>query len=313
MRYALAGLNVRSDFPLPGLVERNHDTESEAARSIVIRRARVSDSLPGATSVFSDGEWDGNQLLLRIHGAARYLITSQCIDVDPVEAADLGDVRAYLLGTVFGALCHLRGIFPLHASAIELSGQYVAFAGDSGAGKSTMAAALASRGLQVLTDDVAYVRVGAGEPIMAWPGISRLRLWESAMAGLHISQADAEREFRGYNKYLLPAASPRNPEEPRALGALYQLAESPELTKPNIEPLRGAEAFEVVLRNVYRRHLAEKIGKKTDVFASAAAVARQVPIFRLSRPLDFRSLETVLDSLLDHVQSNVHHPVPVGA
>jgi hypothetical protein len=287
--------------------------ERDDTATIVIRRAHVSQSLPGALSVFPDSEWDGTQLLVRIGGAARYLITKSRIDVDPVDGADFGDVRAFLLGTVFGALCYLRGIFPLHASAVEFPGGCVAFAGESGAGKSTMAAALAARGLQVLTDDVSYLRKDAGDTIRIWAGINRVRLWESAMTGLDISRLDADREFRGYNKFLLPMRLPANPAQPRLLQAVYQLANSPQLQKPNFMRLRGAAAFEALLGNIYRQNLAEQIGLKAELFAFVAEVARRVPVFRFNRAMDFRALDDALDGLLDHVQEVLHDRLPAGA
>jgi len=192
--YVLAGLRVRSEFELQGVSKSSSGDEE-----VVVQQAPFNDSLKAATLTLPDTEWDGERLLIRIKGTARYLVTQNRIDVDPYEGSDPGDIRAYLMGTVFGALCHLRGIFPLHASAIETGGGCVAFTGDSGAGKSTLVAALSRRGHQVIADDVSFVEPDERGRVCVWPGVHRLRLWESAMEGLGLPREGTEREFRGYD------------------------------------------------------------------------------------------------------------------
>ena len=299
MAFALAGLRVSSEFALPGVARWDNDAQGE---EVVIRRAAVPENLPSAIARFTDGAWNGVELLLTIRGAARYLVTHSRIDVDPLNDADPGDVSAYLLGTVFAALCHQRGILPLHASAIELSDGCAAFAGDSGAGKSTIVAGLAERGHQLISDDVTYVRAARGGGFDAWPGSTRLRLWESAMDGLGYDKQGAEREFRGYDKYLVSSAAPRAPAAQRQLRCIFLLEPAPEGSATTIEQVKGTAAIEALLLNTYRLYLAEHIGRKGHVFAACAQGAQTVPVFRLSRPMDFRVLPSVLDDVEMHLK-----------
>ena len=46
------------------------------------------------------------------------------------------------------------GYEPLHATAVVVDGEAVAFLGDCGYGKSTLGAAFLARGFPLLTDDV---------------------------------------------------------------------------------------------------------------------------------------------------------------
>ena len=59
------------------------------------------------------------------------------VTIDLAPFSGEASVSSYLLGGLFGVLCHQRGIIPLHASVIEVAGGCVAFVGASGAGKST--------------------------------------------------------------------------------------------------------------------------------------------------------------------------------
>ena len=75
----------------------------------------------------------------------------------------LDDAAAYLLGPVLGFVLRLRGVTTMHASAVCVDGKAIAFVGPQGAGKSTTAAALLSRGCPVITDDVLAMHEHASE------------------------------------------------------------------------------------------------------------------------------------------------------
>jgi len=299
MVYRLAGLRIVSDLPLPGLA--SCQDRSSAVDEIVIRRAHVPKSLSPVGILNPDVQSNGDELLLNIPGVACYLLRGgNEILVDQAPGSGHGDVCAFLLGTVFGALCHQRGITPLHGSAVDVTDGCVAFVGETGAGKSTLAATLAARGHQVIADDVCFLRIIATGDVQAWPGISRIRLWEDAVAALGCDGPGVERELRGYNKYLVPVRPPRNRSEPRRLRRVYQLQ-----TKdgaPSVSRLRGAAAIEVLMQNTYRLGLAERLGCKPAVFDICAAMARDIPVFQFSRPMAFETLSEGVKVLEDHLQ-----------
>jgi hypothetical protein len=64
------------------------------------------------------------------------------------------------------------------------------------------------------------------------------------------------------------------------------------------------------MQNIYRLDTAESMGYKPAVFAVCAAVARDVPVFRFSRSLDFSALEETVAILEDHL---LIHGMAVGA
>lgn len=303
LAYTLAGLHLISEFELSGVTPCKDDpVESDAIR---IRQARVPCSLNSKLAEFPEGQWDGERLLILIPGVARYLVSRDQIDVEALKGSSVDDVRAFLLGTVFGALCHLRGIFPLHASTIEIGGRCIAFTGDSGAGKSTIAAVLTGRGHRLVSDDVTFIAIRKPSGPQVWCGTNRLRLWESAMEGLGYSKQGIEREFRGFDKFLLPAKSPSDARTPHLLRAIYRLEAGPPDAPVEIEHLRGAAAIEVLLQNTYRLHIAEHIGRKGQVFAACADVAREVPVFRFRRPMSFALLDLVSSKLEEHLATEL--------
>ncbi|MEZ0242691.1 MAG: hypothetical protein ACAH11_04910, partial [Sphingomonas sp.] len=104
IRIALGAVPDRLDAPLLDLPTVQVD-----------RAGRVRFEVPGV-------------LACLIEGGADVIVTT----ARPDEAAN------FLLGTVFGILCHQRGHLPLKAAAVEIDGRAVLLGGATGTGKSTL-------------------------------------------------------------------------------------------------------------------------------------------------------------------------------
>jgi hypothetical protein len=305
--YYLAGFRIVSALPLPGLTAA--DALVADSPEITIGASQLPETLSSITAVFPEGQCNENELLFTIPEAGRFLIRGGTeILVDQAPDSSPGDVSAYVLGTAFGVLWHQRGMPPLHASAIDVADGCVAFMGNSGAGKSTTVAALAARGHQVISDDVCVLEHGE-QGIKVWPGLNRLRLWEDAMVALGCDQPGIAREFRGYNKYLIPLLPAQNPQNARRLRRVYQLETAAEGDRPSITRLQGAAAVEVLMQNIYRATMAEHMGRKANLFVTCAAAAREVAIYRFSRPLGFHALHEVVDALEEHLRQPIRERV----
>jgi hypothetical protein len=300
--YRLGGLRIVSDFPLVGLQLCPNDVARE---DVVIRRARIPEKLSAATATFRDGqcvgEYNGQEVLCDFSPIGRFLVRAgKEILTDAAHSSDAGEVCTYLLSTAFGLLCYQRGITPLHASAIDVADGCVAFVGASGAGKSTLAAALARCGHRVISDDVCFLRSDTYEGVQVWPGMSRIRLWEDARAALGYDGPGVEREMRGYNKYFVPVRPPPNPTKSRRLRRIYQLDRAPGGVT-SVTRLGGSAAIEVLMQNLSRLSLAERLGYKPRAFMLCVAAARDVPIFRFSRTLGFDALNENIKVLEHHM------------
>jgi ABC-type glutathione transport system ATPase component len=64
------------------------------------------------------------------------------IMIDAVPGVDARTLRLSLLGPALALVLHQRGRFVLHASTVAVAGSAIAFLGEKGWGKSTIAAAL---------------------------------------------------------------------------------------------------------------------------------------------------------------------------
>ncbi len=139
-----------------------------------------------------------DRFVLNIPGSARYLVEDGArVTVELADGAPEADVRGYLLGSVFGALCHQNGLLPLHASAVLGRDGVAAFLGDSGAGKSTTAAFLEQRGHRVISDDICLLDDGSWViPVAGW-----LKLWRESFDNLGQVPDEGARVFSQTDKY----------------------------------------------------------------------------------------------------------------
>jgi hypothetical protein len=89
------------------------------------------------------------------------------------------------------------------------------------------------------------------------------------------------------------------------LERVYELHDAVSGPTKLITRLKGAAALEVLMRNVYRLGLAERLGCKHHAFRVCAAAARQVPVFRFSRPKDFNALGATVELLENHLRNRL--------
>ena len=112
------------------------------------------------------------------------------------------DIEIFLFGPVWATLCHQRGMLPLHASAIVTKGGITAFAGHSGAGKSTTAALLSSLEYELIADDILPVSFNHNSVPGAWPYLRRLKLRGDSINQLGLTPTEQVSETGGQREIL---------------------------------------------------------------------------------------------------------------
>jgi hypothetical protein len=178
--------------------------------------------------------------LLDAAGVARVLVSSDgrevLCDPDPAEP----DWAFILAAQALPLAATLRGFEVLHASGVVLDGGAVIFAGDPGAGKSSLAAALVREGAGLLGDDAIALSESEGT-LYAHPGAGSLYLRPAERDRLSTEEREslgAATSFAGRQRYATPtsAAAP--------LTALFLLERAE--GGAAIEPLAQADPFELL-------------------------------------------------------------------
>ena len=286
---------IQSEIDIPEL----RGVTGSGRLPITIRSGNLPATIPDAQPL---GNWSSvapNEYLLEIEGVARYYVGhGHDVRVEMVPGIPISDVSTYLLGSVFGALCHQNGLLPLHASAVESSGIVTAFLGDSGAGKSTTAASLQRRGYPIVSDDICLFELHSdptgGESMRVVPVAGWLKLWRESLDHLGETPDEANRTFSSDDKFRL-YLSHQDPT-PRRIGNLVFLERAANPTQPpTLQPLAPAETIASMMDKTYLNYVVELNGTHADLFRRCAAVLRNARGFRLTVPWGFHHIESVID------------------
>jgi hypothetical protein len=292
--YWIGGITLISEIALPELPLIQQ--QSATPHPVQVRLGAVASHLPGAVELDPDCFATPTQYLLHIQGVARYLVTAgREIVVDLAAAAPALDVRGYLLGSIFVVLCQQRGLLPLHASAIAGKSGVVAFLGNSGQGKSTLAAHLAQRGFRVLADDVCLIDATEPSPAMVIPTAPWLKLWRTSLENLGREAEGLDRVFTDDDKYRLPLAPVLTPEPILRLVFL----ESNELASSTteIEEVPRVQAVPLLMNLTHHSYLLEATGQQEENFLRCGRVLSQARAYRLIRPWGLMHVESTVDAL----------------
>ncbi|MEM9219182.1 MAG: hypothetical protein AAGD25_33215 [Cyanobacteria bacterium P01_F01_bin.150] len=111
-----------------------------------------------------------------------YIRQGKVIIVEP-HTSNLDALRPTILGGALAVALRQRGLLVLHASCVNVGNQAIAFMGDSGWGKSTLAAAFHNQGYPILTDDVMAIQAEWAAPLVL-PGFPQIKLWPDAADSL---------------------------------------------------------------------------------------------------------------------------------
>jgi hypothetical protein len=220
---------------------------------------------------------------LRYSDGTEFLIDSSAsrIDVDWEAPLTGADACVYLLGPVLGFVMRLRGIVPLHASAVAIGGAGVLFAGGAGAGKSTIAATFAALGFPCLSDDVVPVAEGV-HAMLAFPSHQRLTVWPESAEGLFGSADALPPLSETYDKrYLELEGRYRFQATPVPIEVIYVLAERlPDPHALEVRRLSPRAALMSLLGNTYCSYLIDG-PMRVNEFDLLTRVARRVPVREL--------------------------------
>jgi hypothetical protein len=215
----------------------------------------------------------GYRLCARHFGLARIAPDGSRILCAPPEDEPWSWQR-FLVGRVLPWAALLRGREVLHASAVAIDGRAVAFVGETGAGKTSLAVQLVLRGSGFVTDDVLAVDTDMSDRVVAYPGacIASVRpaerdvIPDAAWARLGVVLGDSVKTY----------VALRGIEGPLPLGALCFLERS---DGRRLEALAGDSPRRLLGSTfVVGVQTPQRLVKQLDI---CAAIARDIPLLRV--------------------------------
>jgi hypothetical protein len=298
-RYWLSGIQIESELPLRTVPPSTMATPAGSPlvhlrlRPIATTRVEAWDVRETDVAVGSDPD----AYYLRYEGEVTFRVdrSGREIACEIVPPTDDETVEQLFVDQIFPLILHALGRQTLHAGAVVVGGGVVAFVGDTGLGKSTLASSVATeQGARIFCDDCLAITI-EGDRALAFPSYASTRLWPES--------ADALFAARG----VLPRATPRTEKRrlhlswdgaPLPLRRIHLLERSD--GPVTITRLGRAAAIGAILRHLNRLDGLDRERLVGEMDFLEALVTR-VPVSRLAYRRDFADLPAVHRAILDDV------------
>ncbi|MGB3472796.1 MAG: serine kinase [Erythrobacter sp.] len=187
--YDAFGMTIASQVPLSELrrARRERTPDISIVRGVVEHaRARLG------AHAFMDFANRGSIVMFWPTVGCFRIIGDHTVIVDPHPDVEERFLAFPLLGPVFAWMLSGKGLFLLHASAIDIAGRSVVFMGDKLAGKSTTAAAFLRAGYPLITDDLVAISFADRLAPTIMPAFAQVKLAEDAASAVPIAGATAQ-------------------------------------------------------------------------------------------------------------------------
>lgn len=286
--YSLYGLTVSFPFPCPGFESSEQKPDATVKKGIIHADSIAWTDQGGCFKVSPDC------YLLSVPNIASFLVSKGVeIIVEAKPEVDEETLLLFLVHEVLGALLHQRNHLVLQGSAMEKDGKVFALLGESGVGKSLLAAAMQEKGYRMFTD--AICSITAQEELLIHPGHPFLLLWKDSLKMLKKEDGNYRAVRKELNKFWVPVEAHDKPS-PRPLKTIFILNRS-NCEKPATEEIYGFKKVFALRSSVYHTPLIDGMGQQRYVFQQCEMLSRHVAVIKLDIPTQVTDIAEVADDL----------------
>jgi|SRR5271166_302817 len=303
--YEVYGIHLRSDIELSlaeGIPMGDPDVDLlNAAESFFRGASRNALLKPDSDRWYEYALLDNDQIYLRWEGQFEFLVDGdgRRLWFGWLGADSLESLRVYLLGRALSFALVKQGFEPIHSSTVASDDGALAFLGESGFGKSSLAAEFLGDGHRLVTDDMLLVSQSSGR-LEAQPGPPRIKLfpWVARLCpGL---PGEGVPMNNWSEKLVLPLGQRHHQSRPVPLCSVYVLNSPREVSpKRNIEiaALSQREAFVELIRHTFN-YVVTDPRRLQGLFSKSRWLVARVPVKRISYPRDLALLPEVRRRIL---------------
>jgi hypothetical protein len=318
-RYVVYGVTLHSDLqlglPTHGFGELGQIHLRTAPASFFSHAQRELSPEPDAGSWHTFGRLSDHSSYVRWEGVGEFLVSARGhqITARQFEEASRESFQVYLLGQALSFALVKSGFEPLHATTVVINGEAVAFLGESGMGKSTLAACFLEAGYAMLTDDLLVVRKGAvkkdavgkdASVFMAYAGPPRIKLYPE-LASRFLGASNGIAMNTEAQKLILPLDANRVSDGPIPLKALYTLAVQTQASRKQsvrITVLPPRESFMALVKNTFNYRIVNSARLERQ-FKQTAQLVSTIPVKKVSYPRVLSQLPALRDAILADLNS----------
>jgi hypothetical protein len=306
-KYTVGGLTLQSEMPFPELLPAAAHGPADWTFALGSRRARPPRgrwfhrwTAPQGRTWLSFGR-DDDTYVLRFARTATFRVMPErrSILCEGASLVPKRTIRHLLLNQVLPlALTPTRCV--LHASAALDRGGVIGFAGHTGAGKSTLSAAVNQSGATLMCDD-ALVIEDRPEAVWVLPMYGAVRLWPDSVRALFDAAAEAFPTAAHYNHKRTVHLTGGVPAPAAArLRVLCVIAPKPQLKRARrvtVQRLSPREALMRLMPVAFHLDVQDRT-ELQDSFERLATIVERVPVVELSYPWRLSALpQTARDVL----------------
>lgn len=296
--YTAYGLTIAAEIPCPQLLSL--DIGQTSNPDVHISFGDIPETLKEPTSQGVVYQAKADQFLLRLDEIGAFWVREgKEVILERAPQATDDEIRLFLFGSAFGALLHQRGLFVLHASAIETDQGAVLFVGPSGNGKSTTAAAFHQRGYRILADDVCALKLDkTGHPVVI-PAFPQIKIWADTAKKLERATENMPRVRPQLEKFAWRIHADFSTDLV-PLEGIYHLTTHNKPAEFELKPMEDANKFRVLLANTYRERFMDGLEMRDSHFKLGIVTSNTARIMRVIRP----SAGFLLDELIDLLEAD---------
>ena len=294
--YDVFGGTLRSELLLDDLPESTNRAADWTLR-IVDGNATPEGELLGTDTVYGETmvrgfrRADGLGLVFDDTGRFDVSADGSTITWHRPPNVEVASAQADITSRVLALALHAGGVFSLHASAVSINGEGVAFLAPKLHGKSTLCSALVLAGARALSDDTVPVR--PGNPPSLSPGLPRLRLWSDSAQRLFGVDREDPRTLRKHQMdHLDPSQIETRTVPFRAAYVLNPVSELPDGVAAARELLDTVSATISLVMHAKLGPVLTGV-ESPVVLTRAADIARAVPVYALHIVRDLDRIDDV--------------------
>lgn len=295
--YKAFGWSIASEIEFPELSTAPESKDID----LHIRFDQVPLTLDHAIQPGINTHTKPGQFLLRATPHLRFLAQQGSeILIDRAKGIEDDEVRVYLLASAFGAIAHQRGLLPLHASAIVHNDQAYLFAGQTGSGKSSMAAAFHKKGYQVYAEDLSAIHFSTeNQPLLNF-GSVRIKLWQDTLESLREPTEAHSKIRQGIGKYSYAFSPPH--QAPAIPVARLYILQPTQGALPDMVALSHKDRFRESIIQTFRQRLIPGMGVEMAHFKMCEKFSAAVSAYRFIRPIENADLNKMASFIEAHIK-----------
>jgi len=273
--------------------------DSNSGVDVNIQYGEVVEHIDGTTAEATCFQASPEQVLILLPSIARILVVNgKSVTIKPLTQHKEKVIQLFLINHVLGIILHQQEKLVLHASVIQKNQKVIAFAGETGSGKSTLCAALCEQTDSFLIADEHCVLLNhCSLGLQVLSGSPLVQVWEDALTFIGKKTNNLDPIRPDMQKYYLPV------RQPVFLGKIgpplmecYLLKWGSD-SQISIRELCGQEKLTALLQQVYLWHYVKGMALQHQVFLKCSKLATQIAVFEFQRPRSFHRLEATIHFL----------------